>query len=115
MDDLWVPSQLMDGTWTEGSGGSVEVINPFDASVIETVGHAGPQDVERAVAAARAWPRAEVYGEGVLSWTAFIFIGLVTALGMSWYFLRGRDRVGTLPEHLARRLDVDPTAEGSQA
>jgi urea carboxylase system permease len=62
-----------------------------------------------------AWPRSDVYGEGMLAWTAFIFVGLVTAVGMAWYFLRGRHRVGTLPEHLARRLDAEPTAEGSQA
>jgi betaine-aldehyde dehydrogenase len=58
-----VPSLYIDGTWTSGSGGPAEVINPFDASVIETVEQAGPDDVERAVAAARTafddgpWPR----------------------------------------------------------
>jgi betaine-aldehyde dehydrogenase len=58
-----VPSLLIDGTWTSGSGGSADVVNPFDASVVETVDQAGPDDVERAVAAARAafdtgpWPR----------------------------------------------------------
>jgi betaine-aldehyde dehydrogenase len=58
-----VPSLYIDGTWTSGSGGSDEVVNPFDASVIEAVDQAGPDDVERAVAAARRafdtgpWPR----------------------------------------------------------
>ena len=58
-----MPSLYIDGTWTSGSGGPAEVINPFDASVIETVEQAGPDDVERAVAAARTafddgpWPR----------------------------------------------------------
>ncbi len=47
-------SLFVDGKWTAGSGGTAEVINPFDASVVETVGQAGPDDVERAVAAARA-------------------------------------------------------------
>lgn len=46
-------SLYIDGAWTSGSGGTAEVINPFDASVVETVAQAGPDDVERAVAAAR--------------------------------------------------------------
>jgi betaine-aldehyde dehydrogenase len=49
-----VPSLYIDGQWTSGSGGAADVINPFDASVVETVDQAGPDDVERAVAAARA-------------------------------------------------------------
>jgi betaine-aldehyde dehydrogenase len=49
-----VPNQFVDGKWTAGSGGTVEVLNPFDASVVETVDQAGPDDVEAAVAAARA-------------------------------------------------------------
>ncbi|WP_232662825.1 aldehyde dehydrogenase family protein [Pseudonocardia sp. TRM90224] len=48
-----MPSLYIDGSWTAGSGGSAEVINPFDASVVETVDQAGPDDVERAVIAAR--------------------------------------------------------------
>jgi betaine-aldehyde dehydrogenase len=48
-----VPSQLIDGQWTTGSAGPSDVIDPFDASVVETVDHAGPDDVDRAVAAAR--------------------------------------------------------------
>jgi len=61
-----VPSLYIDGTWTSGTGGSAEVVNPFDASVIETVDQAGPDDVERAVAAARTafdtgpWPHTPV-------------------------------------------------------
>lgn len=47
-------TQFIGGTWTTGSGGSVEVINPFDGSVVETVGQASAEDVEGAVAAARA-------------------------------------------------------------
>ncbi|WP_433274777.1 APC family permease [Pseudonocardia xinjiangensis] len=69
-----------------------------------------------------AWPRPEVYGEGVLAWTAFIFIGGVVVIGLGWFLLRGRHQVGTLPEHLAKQLDVDPSPrpadpfpEGSQA
>jgi betaine-aldehyde dehydrogenase len=54
------------------SGGSSEVVNPFDASVIETVDQAGPDDVERAVVAARAafdtgpWPRTPAAERGAL-------------------------------------------------
>jgi betaine-aldehyde dehydrogenase len=49
-----VPNLFVDGKWTAGSGGSADVINPFDGSVVETVDQAGPDDVEAAVAAARA-------------------------------------------------------------
>ena len=49
-----MPNQYIDGKWTAGSGGTVEVLNPFDASVVETVDQAGPDDVDAAVAAARA-------------------------------------------------------------
>jgi betaine-aldehyde dehydrogenase len=48
-----VPSLYIDGTWSSGSAGTAEVINPFDASVVEMVDQAGPDDVDRAVAAAR--------------------------------------------------------------
>ncbi|HEV7875584.1 MAG TPA: aldehyde dehydrogenase family protein [Nocardioides sp.] len=44
----------IDGSWTTGSGGTAEVINPYDASVVQEVDQAGPAEVERAVAAARA-------------------------------------------------------------
>ena len=53
-DDRRVPNLFMDGKWTAGSGGTADVLNPFDASVVETVDQAGPDDVEAAVAAARA-------------------------------------------------------------
>ncbi len=49
-----MPSLYIDGTWSRGSAGTAEVINPFDASVVEVVDQAGPDDVDRAVAAARA-------------------------------------------------------------
>jgi betaine-aldehyde dehydrogenase len=67
-----VPSLYIDGTWTSGSGGTADVINPFDASVIETVDQAGPDDVEHAVAAARTafdsgpWPGAPAAERGAL-------------------------------------------------
>ncbi|ROS43391.1 aldehyde dehydrogenase family protein [Amycolatopsis thermoflava] len=50
MKDLYI-----DGNWTEGRDGSrTDVRNPYDASVIQTVALAGPEDVDRAVTAARA-------------------------------------------------------------
>ncbi|MCW0213720.1 MAG: amino acid permease, partial [Pseudonocardia sp.] len=52
-----------------------------------------------------AWPRADVYGEGVMSWIAFIFIGAVMAAGLAWFHLRGRHKLGTLPEHLAKQME----------
>jgi betaine-aldehyde dehydrogenase len=67
-----VPSQLVDGSWITGSGGTAEVINPFDASVLETVDQAGPDDVDRAVLAARAafdtgpWRRVPAVERGAL-------------------------------------------------
>jgi betaine-aldehyde dehydrogenase len=45
--------QFIDGRWTPGAGPRVDVVNPFDGSTVETVGWAGPEDVDRAVAAAR--------------------------------------------------------------
>ena len=73
-----------------------------------------------------AWPREEVYGAGWLRWIAFIFIGAIVVVGLAWYLLRGRHRVGTLPEHMAKQLEEahgadptlpppDPKPEGSQA
>ena len=49
-----MPSLYIDGKWTAGSGGSADVLNPFDGSVVEAVDQAGPDDVAAAVAAARA-------------------------------------------------------------
>ena len=55
-----------------------------------------------------AWPREDVYGAGVLSFIAPIFIGAVIVIGLAWYFARGRHQVGTLPEHMARNLEEAP-------
>src|SRR5436309_5656018 len=55
-------SLFIDGVWTSGSSGTVDVNNPADGSVVETIDQAGPDEVERAVAAARTafdsgpWP-----------------------------------------------------------
>src|SRR4051812_8444980 len=58
MKDLYI-----DGMWTASSSGATSpTLNPFDASVLETVAEASAEDVARAVAAARAafgtgpWP-----------------------------------------------------------
>ena len=48
-----MPNLYIDGTWTSGSAGTAPVVNPFDASVVTEVDQAGPDDVDRAVAAAR--------------------------------------------------------------
>jgi betaine-aldehyde dehydrogenase len=46
---------FIDGSWTGGSGTpEVEVVNPYDQSVVAKVDWAGPDDVDRAVAAAKA-------------------------------------------------------------
>jgi hypothetical protein len=61
-----------------------------------------------------AWPRADVYGEG-LRWIAFIFIGAVVVLGLTWYQAKGRHQLGTLPEHVARQMgDLEATPDGTQ-
>ena len=55
-----------------------------------------------------AWPREDVYGEGVLSFIAPIFIGAVMLIGLAWYLAKGRHQVGTLPEHMAQNLEQAP-------
>ena len=49
-----MPTLYIDGRWTTGSGGTAPVLNPYDASVVTEVDQAGPDEVEAAVAAARA-------------------------------------------------------------
>ena len=49
-----MPNLFVDGKWTTGTGGTADVLNPFDASVVEAVDQAGPDDVDAAVAAARS-------------------------------------------------------------
>ncbi|GAA1865161.1 amino acid permease [Pseudonocardia ailaonensis] len=55
-----------------------------------------------------AWPRVEVYGEGVLKWIAFLFIGAIALVGLLWFRLRGRHHLGTLPEHMAKQMGEAP-------
>jgi betaine-aldehyde dehydrogenase len=54
LKEYGVPSLYIDGKWSAGSGGTADVLNPFDGSVVETVDQAGPDDVDAAVGAARA-------------------------------------------------------------
>lgn len=59
------------------------------------------------------WPRQEVYNatepfHWYLQWGAVLFIGLIVAVGLAWYLLRGRHHVGTLPEHMAKNLEQAP-------
>ena len=90
-----MPYLFVDGKWTAGSGGSAAVLNPFDASVVETVDQAGPADVDAAVAAARAAfddPR---------GWRATPVADRAALLRRVAYLLQ-RDR-----EHLARVETLD--------
>ncbi len=65
MRDMYTGTELfIDGTWqTPTSQATIEVVSPHTESVICHVVSAGPADVDRAVAAARAafddgpWPR----------------------------------------------------------
>jgi betaine-aldehyde dehydrogenase len=60
------PTLFIDGDWTSGSAGTVDVPNPADGSVVATIDQAGPDEVARAVAAARSafdagpWPSTPV-------------------------------------------------------
>ncbi len=66
---------LVDGAWTDAaSGRTFPTVNPADESVIATVAEAGPEDVERAVAAARRafesgpWPKLAAAERGRILW-----------------------------------------------
>jgi betaine-aldehyde dehydrogenase len=66
-----MPNLYIDGEWTSpASGATSEVVNPSDATVVQTVDVADDADVQRAIAAARRafdesdWPRTPV-GERV--------------------------------------------------
>jgi betaine-aldehyde dehydrogenase len=61
----------LDGSWTASADGATSpTLNPFDASVLETVAEATPDDVDRAVTAARTafdhgpWPRTPAVERG---------------------------------------------------
>lgn len=49
-----------------------------------------------------AWPRTAVYGEPWYNtWGAFVYIGVILGLGLLWYFVKGRNHIGTLESHAA--------------
>ena len=49
-----------------------------------------------------AWPRTAVYGEPWYNtWGAFVYIGVILGSGLLWYFLKGRNHIGTLESHAA--------------
>lgn len=52
-----------------------------------------------------AWPREDVYGSGWLSYIAFIFIGIVALGGLAWFLLKGKNQLGTLPQHRAAEIE----------
>ncbi|MDO9395049.1 MAG: amino acid permease, partial [Herbiconiux sp.] len=59
-----------------------------------------------------AWPRVEVYGDnGPLRYIAFLVVGAVVVIGLAWFALRGRHRLGTVPEHV--RDAGEPTSRPS--
>ncbi|WP_028921151.1 APC family permease [Pseudonocardia acaciae] len=90
------------GQW-QGSGGEYFSLGRFGlpVNIIAVVWGAG-------MAVNLAWPRPEVYGEGALSWIAFIFIGAVVLVGLAWYRVKGRHQLGCLPEHRAKDLEKAP-------
>jgi amino acid transporter len=49
-----------------------------------------------------AWPRSAVYGDPWYNtWGAFVYIGVILGGGLLWYFLKGRNHIGTLKSHAA--------------
>ncbi len=54
-----------------------------------------------------AWPREYVYGAGWYnSWGAFIYIGVILGGGLLWYFVKGRNHIGTLKSHAVEAAPV---------
>ena len=35
------------------------------------------------------------------TWGAFVYIGVILGLGLVWYFIKGRNHIGTLASHSA--------------
>ncbi|HEX7826921.1 MAG TPA: amino acid permease, partial [Mycobacterium sp.] len=49
-----------------------------------------------------AWPRVAIYGDPWYNtWGAFVYIGVILGLGLVWYFIKGRNHIGTLASHSA--------------
>ena len=59
----WEFELFIDGEWTGGEAGTIEVINPADESVIGQVPEASPKDAVRAIEAAR-----RAFDEGPWPW-----------------------------------------------
>jgi Aldehyde dehydrogenase family len=59
LDDAAWQGKLWTGAWTDGSGGTYDVVEPATGDVVGAVGRATPEDVaataDRAVEAQRAW------------------------------------------------------------
>jgi amino acid transporter len=54
-----------------------------------------------------AWPREAVYGVGWYNaWGAFIYIGVILGAGLLWYFVKGRNHIGTLESHAATKAEM---------
>ncbi|HVX16526.1 MAG TPA: aldehyde dehydrogenase family protein [Acidimicrobiales bacterium] len=64
MSAPWNFELYIDGTWTGGEGGEIEVIDPATEDVIGTVPEASTKDAMRAVEAAR-----RAFDEGTWAWT----------------------------------------------
>jgi urea carboxylase system permease len=58
-----------------------------------------------------AWPRPEVFGQGVLRFLPLLFIGAIIVLGLAWFRAKGRHQLGCLPEHMARNLEGAPDSQ----
>lgn len=64
-----------------------------------------------------AWPRESVYGTPWFNtWGAYVYSGVILGVGLLWYVLRGRSRLGTLAAHSTRTVPRDGLlTSGSQA
>lgn len=52
-----------------------------------------------------AWPRSAVYGDPWYNtWGAFVYIGIILGSGLGWYFVKGRNHIGTLNSHVAETV-----------
>lgn len=57
-----------------------------------------------AMAVNLAWPREAVYGTPWYNtWGAFVYIGIILGAGLLWYFIKGRNHIGTLESHAASK------------
>ncbi|WP_079618397.1 APC family permease [Mycobacteroides abscessus] len=53
-----------------------------------------------------SWPRTTVYGDPWYNtWGAFVYIGIILAAGLTWYTVKGRHHIGTLPAHAGEKAE----------